>query len=76
MRDFRDLLERVNNMCLDLREDGWSYSDITEALFVEVGFRVEEAEDSDKSRLRKLVSDFSSTCARLVGPARANPRWH
>jgi hypothetical protein len=76
MRDFRDLLEQVNDWGLDLQEDGWSWSDITEALLIEVGLRIEAAEDSDKTRLRKLVSDFSSTCATLVEPARINPRWN
>jgi hypothetical protein len=76
MRDFRDLLDRVNEWSLGAQEDGWSRSDITEALFIEVGLRIEEAADSDKARLRKLVSELSSTCATLVEPARMNPRWN
>ena len=77
MRDFTDLIDQVNGLSLDLQDEGWSRSDITEALLIEVGYRIgEAASDSDRTRLRELVSEFSSTCATLVKPARINPRWN
>jgi hypothetical protein len=73
-----DILDRTADVILDVQREGFSHSEIIDALLVEAGWMIEMVASDDplKADLRRIVGIFSETCAGLVGPARLDPRWN